>query len=51
MSRKRDEFIPLGDVAEAVELSGDRALASRPAGRGVTDTASAAPTSRFPQTL
>ena len=29
MSRKRDEFIPLGDVAEAVELSGDRALASR----------------------
>ena len=29
MSRKRDEFIPLGDVAETVELSGDRALASR----------------------
>ena len=26
---KRDGFVPLGDVAEAVELSGDRALARR----------------------
>ena len=43
MSRKRDEFIPLSDVAEAVELSGDRALASRavaPRGRGVTSLVS-----------
>ena len=29
MSRTRDGFIPLGDVAEAVELSGDLALARR----------------------
>ena len=31
MSRKRDEFIPLGDVAEAVELSAGRALTHRAA--------------------
>ena len=29
MPRKRDGFIPLGDVAEAVELPGGHALASR----------------------
>ena len=31
MPRKRDEFVPLGDVAEAVELPGDRALTHRTA--------------------
>ena len=29
MPRKRDGFVPLGDVAEAVALPGDRALAHR----------------------
>ena len=29
MPRKRDGFVPLGDVAEAVKLPGDRALARR----------------------
>ena len=40
MPRKRDGFVPLGDVAEAVELSGDRALttsaAASPARRSFT---------------
>ena len=40
MKRKRDGVVPLGDVAEAVELSGDRALTHRaapaPAGRSFT---------------
>ena len=31
MPRKRDGFVPLGDVAEAVALSGDRALTHRTA--------------------
>ena len=31
MPRKRDGFVPLGDVAEAVELPGDRALTHRAA--------------------
>ena len=31
MPRKRDEFVPLGDVAEAVELPGGRALTRRAA--------------------
>ena len=29
MPRERDGFVPLGDVADAVELSGDRVLARR----------------------
>ena len=40
MPRKRDGFVPLGDVAEAVELSGGRALttsaAASPARRSFT---------------
>ena len=31
MPRKREGFVPLSDVAEAVELSGDRALTHRAA--------------------
>ena len=29
MPRKREGFVPLSDVTEAVELSGDRALTHR----------------------